>query len=36
MVRNKEQELNDSRIKSSSLENSISEYKNIQIYLKDN
>ena len=36
IIRGKDQELSDNRVKFNKLDSSLNEYKNIQIYLKDN
>jgi uncharacterized protein HemX len=36
IIRGKDQELNDNRVKFNKLDSALNEYKNIQIYLKDN
>jgi uncharacterized protein HemX len=36
IIRGKDQELNDNRVKFNKLDSTLNEYKNIQIYLKDN
>lgn len=36
IIRGKDQELNDNRVKFNKLDATLNEYKNIQIFLKDN